>query len=249
MRYVPIVALVCGLAGCGGARASQQPAARVGGETISVATVHHWMSALIGKGSNGKEPGPRVPVPPKYTACIAEQRAHRRAPFAHSQPTTAQLKGYCEFEYERFKLKALYVLISHGWTIGEAAELGVKLDKHELQTQLSEFERAIAPTKAGFRRELGFWRARPADIVLSLEDEQLATRIQAKVEATGKTPTQSSEAFARFGRAFKRKWVARTSCADGYIVPICRNFKPPKEPAALVPPSVLLTDMPAGSGE
>jgi hypothetical protein len=245
----PIVALLCALSGCGGARASEAPAVRVGGESISASAVHHWMSVLVGKGSNGKEPGPPVPVPPKYTACIADQRAHRRAPFAHTEPTDAQLKGYCEFEYERFKLKALYVLISHQWTLGEAANFGVKLDKRELQQQLSAFEQALAPSKAAFRRDLGFWRARPADILLSLEDEQLVTRIQAKIESGNRTPAQNSKAFARFGQAFRRKWVARTSCAAGYVVPICRNFKPPKEPAALVPPSIPLTDMPAGSGE
>ncbi len=240
-----VLALICALAGCGGAHASPT-AVRVGAHAIGVATVHHWMSALVGKGSNGKEPGPAVPVPPKYTACIADQRAHRRVPFAHGTPTDAQLRSYCEYEYERFKLKALYVLISHAWTTGEASELGVRVDRGELGRQLAAFEAAIAPNGAAFARTLRFWRATRADVLLSLEDEQLATRIQAKVEAGAKTPAEGAQAFARFGRAFKRKWVSRTSCARGYVVPICRNFKPPKEPAGLVPPSVPLTDMPAG---
>ncbi len=252
LRRVPrallTLALVATLAGCGGGGGGRgsQTAVRVGPHAISVDTVDHWMSALVGKGSNGKEPGPAVPVPPKYTACIASQRAHRRAPFAHGNPTSAQLKAYCEFEYERFKLKALYVLVSHEWTTGEAAELGVEVDRRELQQQLAAFEQALAPSKAAFRRELGFWRATRADILLSLEDEQLATRIEAKVEAGGRTPAEQKQAFARFGLAFKRKWVARTTCAHGYNVPICRNFKAPLEPTALVPPSIPLTAMAAG---
>lgn len=248
LRSALLVALLCALAGCGGAHASQ-PAVRVGSAAIGDELVAHWMSVLVGKGSNGKKEGPSVPAPPKYTACIADQRAHRRPPFANApRPTDAQLKAYCEYEYQRFKLKALYLLISHAWTTGEAAELGVKVDRRELQHQLSEFELGVAPSRAAFRRDLGFWRARLSDILLSLEDEQLATRIQAKVEATGTTAKQKEEAFARFGRAFEQKWVARTSCARGYVVPICRNFKPPKVPAALVPPSVPLTDMVAAGG-
>ncbi len=242
LRFVLVLlALACTLAGCGGARADPQPAAHVGDKAIAAGVVDHWMSVLVGKGSNGKEPGPPVPAPPRYAACAAAYRARSGAAVSE-----AQAKAHCEYEYERFKLKALYVLIGHQWVTGEAAQLGVSVDRRELARQLRTFEEAVAPSRAAFRRELGFWRARPADVLLSLEDEQLATRIQAKVEAAGRTPSQRSAAFARFGRAFKRKWIARTSCAKDYVVPICRNFRPPKEPAALVPPSVPLTDMPAG---
>jgi hypothetical protein len=206
------------------------------------------MSALVGKGSNGKEPGPQVPVPPNYAACIVDQRAHRRPAFAHQKsPTDRQLKAFCEFEYQRFKLKALYLLISHLWVTGEARELGVRVDQGELRSQLSAFERATAPSKAAFERNLRFWRATRANILLSLELEQLTTRIQAKVSARAQAPAQQQAALAAFGKAFAARWHARTSCARGYIVPICRNFRPPKEPAALVPPSVPLTNAPAGS--
>ena len=206
------------------------------------------MSVLKGKGSNGKEPGPQVPVPPSYISCIAEQRAHPSPAVANQKsPTDRQLKAFCEFEYQRFKLKALYLLIGHQWITGEAKELHVHVREGELHRQLTTFERAVAPSKAGFERVLRFWRANRADVLLSLEDEQLIQTIEAKITAGARSEAQRQAALASFGRAYKRRWLARTSCARGYLVPICRNFKPPKEPAALVPPSVPLTDQPAGA--
>lgn len=238
---------ICVLASCAKGQ-DDNVAVRVGRHAISERTVQHWMSALIGKGSNLREPGPKVPVPPAYTACIADQRAHQRSMSASQPSTQKQLKAHCAFEYRRFKLKALYLLISYQWVTGEAAELGVKVDRNELRRQLATFEQALAPNKAAFQRDLRFWRASMSNILLSLELSQLTTRIEAKLQAAaGGTAQQGEAALARFGLAYKRKWQARTDCSSGYVVPICRQYRAPKTPSALVPPSVPLTGMPAGS--
>jgi hypothetical protein len=243
MAIIVIATALCTLAACG--KAQSEVAVRVGSHAITTTEVNRWMSVLTAKGSNGHEPGPKAPVPPDYKVCIAELRAH--PPAVPTSPIPRQPKAYCEFEYRRFKLKALYLLISYRWVTGEAAELGVKVNKNELRRQLVTFEHALAPSEAAFKRLLGFWRARPRDITLSLELSQLTARIEAKVEsAAGKSIRSRKQALAIFGRAFKRKWLARTSCETGYVVPICKQFRTPARPSGLVPPSVPLTDMPAG---
>jgi hypothetical protein len=238
--------LLLSQAGCGKA---DDVAVRVGSHKLTTATVHHWMSALRGKGSNLHEPGPPVPVPPQFKACVASERAHPSPELlARPHTTTAQLKAFCDFEYRRFRLKALYLLISYQWVTGEAAELGVKLDRAEVRRQLSAFEHAVAPSHAAFKQDLRYWRARPSDILLSLELAQLTSKIESKVEAKGGgSPQGAQRALLAFGRQFKRKWRARTRCTPPYVVPICREYKTPKTPPDLVPPSVPLTGLPAGS--
>lgn len=224
-------------------------AVRVGSHPIAVATVRHWMSVLAGKGSNLHEPGPQVPVPPEYKACIALQRTGQPSSATSEAPPTArQLKAFCDFEYRRFRLKALYLLISYQWVTGEAAELGVKVDKNELHRQLTTYEHALAPSQAAFRQVLRYWRAKLADILLSLELAQLTTKIETKVQGNGHdSPQQAQAALVAFGRSYKRRWLARTSCKPPYIVPICRQYRRPEAPPDLIPPGVPLTSLPAGS--
>lgn len=233
----------CWLIACG---TSSETVVRVGDHAITKAEVEHWMSVLVGYGSNGREPGPQVPVPPRYKACIADQRTHPRQSFHQVNPTRKQLKADCEFEYERFKLKALYLLISYQWVAGEARELGVKLDQRELARQLSMFERAVALGSGSFKRYLRFTRATRSDIELSLKLDQLTQKVEAKVGGPG-TSQRREALLTAFGRQLKRKWLARTDCRPQYVVPICRQYRTPATPPKLVPPSVPLTRMPAGS--
>jgi hypothetical protein len=250
MLLLALACGLCGLAGCGGS--SDATVVQVGKHAISSSEVTHWISTLKARGTNGREPGPPAPVPPRYTACIAYLRAHPiPASIAGSTtsgpPLPRQPKAYCAFEYRRFKLKALYLLISYRWIEGEASELGVHTNKPELARDLAAFRRELGLTAdAAYKRYLGFIRADTADLLMSYEMELLTQAIEAKIAGPGLSPPQRERALARFGKAFKAKWLARTDCRSGYVVPICRQYKPGKTPPEFVPPSVPLTDMPSG---
>lgn len=231
--------------GCG-ASANGTTAVRVGRRAITTGTVAHWISVLRGRGSDGREPGPPAPVPPAYTACIAYAVAHN-APSTQPASTPKQPKAYCEYEYRRFKLKALYLLISYQWVTGEAAELGVRPNAAELDRRLTVFRRALElESNAAYRRYLAFTHADNADVLASLELEQLTRAIETKVAGDG-SPAGKERALKRFGRVYLRRWLARTDCRPGYVVPICRQYTPPKTRPEFVPPTVPLTDMPNGT--
>ena len=206
------------------------------------------MSVLVGFGTNGQEPTPPVPVPPRYDACIANPREHKRLAFQQAHPTREQLKADCKLEFERFRLKALYLLISYQWVTGAARELGIRLDRRELTRQLSAYEQVGAANAGSFARYLRLTRATLADIELSLELAQLTQKVEVKVGGGAQSPSQRRESLlADFGKKFRSRWRARTECRSQYIVPICRQYRRPQTPPKLVPPSVPLTDMPAGS--
>lgn len=224
---------------------------RVGEHAITKTEVEHWMSVLMGEGTDGRRSTPPVPVPPRFEACIADPRERTRLAFQQVHPTREQLKADCKLEYERFKLKALYLLISYQWVKGAAEELGVKPDQRELARQLSAYERAYAGIAGSFGRYLRLIRGTRADIELTLELNQLTQRIEAKVGGAGGGARSSSRSreslLADFGKKFKVRWLARTDCRPPYVVPICRQYRRPARPPKLVPPSVPLTHMPAGA--
>jgi hypothetical protein len=237
--------LLCCSSGCGAGK--DATAVKVGAHKITTGEVAHWISVLKARGSGGSEPGPPAPVPPHYAACIAYARAHRGSTLQSTPEVPKQPRAYCEFEYRRFKLKALYLLISRQWVRGQAAELGIHPNMPELARELSLYRKALGLTSpAAYKRYLGFLRSRTADLLLSLEMEQLVRAVEAKVAAGAKTTAQREAALAQFGKRYKARWLARTDCHGGYVVPICRQYRPGKTPATFVPPAVPLTDEPSG---
>ena len=236
---------LCWLAGCGGS-GKDATAVKVGRHTITVGEVEHWISVLKGRGSNGQEPGPPAPVPPHYAACLVYERAHPARPAAPNPPLPKQPRAYCEFEYHRFKLKALYLLISYQWIAGEAHELGIRLNKKEVTQQFAFFRKAMGLEKdAAYRRYLSFTRATTPDMLLTFELEQLTRAIEAKVVKSSSSPLQREQVLKRFGDSYGHRWLARTDCRSGYLVPICRQYVPgkPSEFSEFTPAGVPLTNV------
>ncbi len=232
--------------GCGDDKGAT--AVHIDRHSITVSEVEHWISVLKAEGTHGHEPISPAPIPPHYAACIADARAHLKDIPPSTPPIPKQPRAYCEFEYQRYKLKALYLLISYQWVLGEAAELGIHANKPELARQLSLYRKTLGLTSvAAYKRYLHSHRAETSDVLLGFELEQLARAVEAMVAGT-KVAAQREQALAQFGKAYKARWLARTDCRSGYVVPICRQYTPGKTPATFVPPSVPLTHEPSDGG-
>jgi hypothetical protein len=207
------------------------------------------MSVIAGRSVNPPAPPPPVPDPPRYATCIAYRIASFPVAAGQPRPTRAQLTSECDLEYRRSKLKAMYFLITVVWTAGEAAELGVKLSDGEVRQELAAFERLLGPRYGGFRRYLADTRATITDIRRIIQLDLLTKKIQQKLEraarARGLSQTTRQHALAAFGKEFVHRWTGRTSCSVGYVVPACREYRTPKTPPQLVPPSIPLANMAA----
>jgi hypothetical protein len=240
---------VLGLAACGGAK--NDLAVRVGKDPISVAAVDHWMSVVAAGASTAPgQPKLEIPQPPSYTACIAyEERYPLSTAAGQGKRTRAALKAQCDHLYRKLKLKALYILISFDWVSGEAAELGVKLADTELRHVLTFFEHQHFPKGESFKGYLASNRMTLADITQQLKQELLVNDVQRKLNAQPSmqrlTVQQRQQVLNGFGREYEGKWRHRTDCQTGYVVPICRQYRPPKTPPDLVPNAVPLTDLAA----
>lgn len=226
-----------------------------GSRTVAIVGDHRITSALVeqsiyeqnasSSAFAGRAPARLPPEPPDFTSCISYFKANEPSQKgARTSPATAQLKERCKYEYEKEKLKALYFLIPYEWVSGEAAELGVHASKREVAQRVALFERGF-PSKAVMERYLRLIKEPRSRLEARMRVAVLTTRIEETLQSRLRAlpPAQRQARLKQYGKVFEAKWRARTECKEGYVVPLCRQYKPPSTPSTLVPPSVPLTDL------
>ncbi len=218
-----------GLIGCG---ATSDPVARVDDHAITKATLERWtaIEAVLAYETDPTRPVPKgvVPDPPTYINCIAYLKAPRGLGLGHPDQTAAQLKKQCGERRRMLQRHVLDILLVYYWLRGEAAEKGVKLTRAKIRAGL---DRAF-PNPAAYRRHLSLTGKTPADERMILEKNLLDTKLLDLVKADfGRrqvtSQQQREQAFIGAARAFTKKWMARTTCSTGYIVPECKEYKGP----------------------
>src|SRR5271170_392268 len=120
--FVVCVGVVVGVVGCGG---SGDPAGGAGGpgrvvvsfegHGITAGTVAHWdaVEAILSRDLYPQAPQPAgfTPVPPRFTACVAFERAHPPIGSAGKPGSTAALRAGCRARYEEVHTHMLQLLI------------------------------------------------------------------------------------------------------------------------------------------
>ncbi len=226
-----IVVAVVGVTACGGG--SSEIVAQVGTSSISRATLDHWIpiEAIVSYELFPRKPVPRglVPDPPNYTACIAylestPQKLVERGP----KPTTAQLKSQCQQKYEGLRRQVLNFLITAEWMIGEGAERGVKVTDEEVRQQFEGVKKTFFPKEAEFEKFIAITGETVPDQLFRSKVQLLEHKLFAKKGLTAK----QQQAYLKFVNESTKKWIARTSCRAGYVVPDCKEYKGPLTPGA-----------------
>jgi hypothetical protein len=235
------LSLFTALTGCAEKTLPPGVVIKAGSTQITKTALEHWMSVIAAESGGAGQPAPQTPDPPSYSRCIAYKRAwDSKPPKGQQPPAMSQLRAECKLLYERLKLKAIYFLIDDAWLGGKANELGVRATPSQVHEQI----RLSFPSAAAYRRILNVEHVSPADMLTRIRLLVLMTGIQQKVEAQagvhGASETRRNAAMSRFGHAFKAQWKAKTSCRAGYVVPACKQYKRPKKPPVLAPPSVPL---------
>src|ERR1700759_2748756 len=129
-----VLFVIVGLAACGGGVPGDAVANVEGAQPITKASFAHWMNVASSSGATGGKPV--VPVPPNYTACIAQLKKTTGATAkGQKAPTEAELKKQCETQYKSLQQEVLGFLTSSAWVLGEADSLGVKLTDKEVRDQ------------------------------------------------------------------------------------------------------------------
>jgi foldase protein PrsA len=212
IRIIPALGAVLfalvGLSACGGIPGDA--VVSVDGNSITKDTYNHWLG--VAAASSAQTPGakPTIPVPPKYTACIAAAKAAAKPAKGQSAPTETALKSQCEQQYKSLQQEVLGFLISSNWVIGEAKSLGVKLSDKEVKKQFEKIKTQQFPKAAEFEKFLKTSGQSVSDLLLRVKLNLLSQKIQQKIVKQKSKVTQAEiakyykENPKRFGVAEKR---------------------------------------------
>jgi len=193
------------------------------------------------------QPKMMSPDPPSYRSCIAYfRRFPPKYPAGEPRPQATGLKAKCEFEYQKEKLKALYVVISSAWIAGEAGELGVRVSQDEVHMQVTAARRS--PAFQGYLESNGLTLHDLEErIRLSLLTAKIRAAAEAKLAAGAHGGSaRIATALVAFGREFETRWKRRTICGEKFNVPLCSNYRHPRRPLPFTPPAVPLVSTAEG---
>ncbi len=198
-----------GLSACGGVPGDA--VVQVGGNPITKTAFEHWITVAAASSALTAGEKPVIPVPPKYTACIAHLAATAPKPAkGQSAPSTAQLKSECEQQYKSLQSEVLSFLISSQWVLSEAKSLGVKLTDAEVHKEFEKIKNAQFPKAAEFEKFLQTSGQSVSDLLLRVKLNMLSSKIQKQVVKNKATATEAqitkyyNENKSRFGTPEKR---------------------------------------------
>jgi foldase protein PrsA len=182
----------------------------VDGKSITKDTFNHWMSVAAASSSSSAGAKPTVPVPPNYTACIAQAATAAKATKGAKTPSQKELKSQCETQYKSLQTEVLGFLISSSWVLGEASSLGVKVPDKEVKKQFEKIKTQQFPKAAEFQKFLSTSGQTVSDLLLRVKLNLLSSKIQQKIVKQKSKVTQAEiakyykENPKRFGVAEKR---------------------------------------------
>src|SRR5687768_15091743 len=166
------------VAGCGGVPGNA--VAEVDGEAIEKSSYDHWLQ--VAARSSGQGAGAKAPVPPDFTACIAQKRKTTPKP-AKGQPKTTdeQLKEQCKQEYEQLRDQVLQLLTSFQWIEGEAEEMGIKVSDAEIKKSFEQQKKQSFPKEAQYQKFLKDYGQTEQDVMQRVKLDLLSNKIRDKV--------------------------------------------------------------------
>lgn len=239
-----VAAVALGGCGGGGNGVPEGAAVIVGGRTISEATVEHWtpIEAVLAYEVFPKKPVPEglIPDPPKYTRCMrflreADEkhfgsRAAPPAPVPKTPvPSTPALKKECSERYEGVRRHIIDFLITYQWLELEAKKEGWHITNADAEASVQRHIKSQFENAAAFQRYVRYTGLTMQDELLRFKNNLLSQALlEHQVEVKGRAPSQNHAAL----EAFVKRWIARTHCRDGYVVPNCSEYKGPLQPGA-----------------
>jgi hypothetical protein len=243
-RIIAAIAAVAlslaGVCGCGGgAHDSSDGVAQIGSTSFTKATVSKWMSTLAGGDfyelAHITAPSGLVSDPPDFSRCAAALGG--LAP----KLTSTQRRNKCRQLYGALREQAISYVLTAQQSFDEDGELGIHVSEAEVTRALKVFKAELFPTEADKREYLSERDWTPA------VERFIVKRDLFEAKSTSKLHKRftSERALASFLEGLNKKWVAKTSCSPGYVVPQCEEFKASKSDADLIAPATLIQEIAA----
>jgi foldase protein PrsA len=232
------IVATAGLAACGGAGSGKIVAQVAGVGSITETTLDHWTTVeavlLYDQAPTGPVPKGVVPDPPSYTACIAYLRSTGQTLVENgAKPTAAQFKSRCAQQLRSIRLHVLNTLIGWYWTLGKGAELGMRVSEADVRRRFTEVNDRLFPHNAQFKSYMAQTGQTVADLMLrarvqlfEVKGKERLTAIEKSLPAklTAQQRLTALRNLVESGQSVKR-WVAKTSCREGFVTPDCKQYK------------------------
>lgn len=174
-------------AACGDDNVPGNAVAKVEDQTISKSTFDHWMN-IAAKSSQAqtqpgaKAPQTKIPVPPDFTACIADKKKSTPKPAkGQPQPKDSDFKAQCKQEYEGLRDQVMQLLIQNEWISGEAEQQDVKISDAEVKKAFADQKKQSFPKESDYKEFLKTSGFTEEDVLFRVRLEQLSNKIREKV--------------------------------------------------------------------
>jgi foldase protein PrsA len=178
---VPVLALTA----CGGDNVPGNAVAKVDDAVIKKATFDHWMqiAAISSQGpQQGSNAKPQIPVPPDYTACIANKKKTAPKPAkGQPQPSDADFKNQCKQEYAGLRDQVMQLLIQNEWVTGEAQEQKIKVSDAEVRKAFDQQKKQSFPKEQDYQEFLKSSGFTEQDVLFRVRLEQLSNKLREKI--------------------------------------------------------------------
>jgi foldase protein PrsA len=160
--------------------------AKVDDTTIKKATFDHWMQIAAissqGAAAGANAPKPQIPVPPDYTACVANKKKTAPKPAkGQPQPSDADYKAQCKQEYEGLRDQVMQLLIQNEWVSGEAEQQDIKISDAEVKKAFDQQKKQSFPKEKDYQEFLKSSGFTEQDVLFRVRLEQLSNKLREKI--------------------------------------------------------------------
>jgi hypothetical protein len=116
-------------------------------------------------------------------------------------------------------------LVSADWVIGEGRDLGVHATPSEVRHQFNRLRKQQFHKRGEFQKFLKETKQAIPDLLLRVELNLLAQRIQRHALAGHRSARSRERALEEFVSNFRRKWTGQTYCTPRYAVQDCGHVQ------------------------
>jgi hypothetical protein len=124
--------------------------------------------------------------------------------------------------------RALAVLITSQWIVGEAQARHVEVSEAEVKQRYTQIVHQSFPKAGALEKFLATSGETEADLLARIRVEALTSHISAQATAK-KSGSQREALLAAFEKSFHAHWKALTDCKPGYVMEDCRQYKGKQE--------------------
>lgn len=191
------------VAGCGGHGVPATSVALVGDSAIARAAFNHWLTIEAGSSraaGQGRLPSAPVPVPPHFTACVAQKKASAAKPAAgQATATDAAYRAECTKEYGLLRDRTMQLLVGSTWIQGEASDQGVALSDAQFRRRFRALELRQFPNEAAFQKFLSESGMSLQDLQFRMRAQMAAASVKAKITkgSASITPAELASYYER----------------------------------------------------